>query len=182
MEFLTQLWMPILVSGVLVWILSSIMHMVMPHHKPEYKGLPNEDKFFTALEGVPPGNYMFPWGTMADMKNPEFMEKMKRVPNGTLTTWTDFSMGRNLALSLLFFVVVSAFVAYIGWHALGTGVAYLAVFRLCGAAAFMGYGLGWMIHMVWYKSPGFWAYLFDAIVYALATAGVFGWLWPGKIG
>ena len=35
MAFLTELWMPILVSAVFVFIVSSITHILLPYHKSE---------------------------------------------------------------------------------------------------------------------------------------------------
>jgi hypothetical protein len=181
MDFVSQLWVPIVVSAVLVWIASSVIHMALPIHKGEFEGLPDEAKFNAAIEGVKPGQYMFPWCTMAEMKSPEFQEKMRKGPTGHLTIAAGpMNFGRNLMLTLLLYLVIGVFVAYIGHHTLGAGSPYLTVFRVCGTAAFMAYGLGWMPNMIWFggKSRCFWTYLFDSIVYALLTAGVFGWLWP----
>ncbi len=178
MDFLAHLWMPILVSAVLVWIASFFMHMVFPHHKNEWKGHPDEAKLMTALEGVSPGQYMFPFGSMADMKDPEFVAKQRNGPNGTLTIWPGpVNMGRNLLLTFLFYTVVGVFVGYLGSHALQAGAPYLKVFQVCGTAAFMAHGLGWISFMIWFGGRGFWANLFDSLVYACVTAGTFGWLW-----
>jgi hypothetical protein len=180
MEFIANLWLPIVVSAVLVWVASFLMHMVLPHHKKDYAGLPDEDKFYTGLEGVKPGQYMFPWCTsMAVMKNPEFLERQKRVPNGTMTIWDGpVNMGKNLMLTLLFYLVVGIFIAYLASHSIAPGTPYLKVFQVAGAAAFMAHGLGWVPHTIWFGWKGFWAYMFDSIVFALVTAGTFGWLWP----
>lgn len=180
MEFLSELWMPIVVSAVFVWIASFVTHMVLPHHKKEWVGLPDEAKFASALEGVPAGQYMFPFGTMEDQRSPEFQAKMKAGPCGTLTLWAGpVNMGRNLVLTLLFYVVVGVFAAYVAWHGLGAGEhPYRLVFRITGAVAFATYGLGWMSHAIWYGWKGFWADLFDGLLYALVTGGTFGWLWP----
>ncbi|MCW5945691.1 MAG: hypothetical protein KIT74_01520 [Fimbriimonadales bacterium] len=178
MEFLTELWMPIAVSAVFVWIASAITHMVLPHHKNEWKGLQNEDQALDALRSSPPGQYMFPFCTMAEMNTPEYKEKVAKGPVGVVTIWPgQTNMGKNLALTLLFYLVVGVFVAYVAWHALGKGAEYMTVFRIAGTAAFMAHGLGWMPNMIWFGGKGFWSYLFDSIVYALITAGTFGWLW-----
>ncbi len=182
MEFLSALWMPIVVSAVFVWIASFFMHMVLPHHKKDWGGLPDEAKFNSALEGVPAGQYMFPYGTMEDQKNPEFQAKMTAGPCGTLTVWPGpVNMGRNLVLTLLYYVVVGVFAAYVAWNGLFEGEpTYLSVFRMAGTVAFAAHGLGWMSHAIWYGWKGFWGDLFDAVVYALLTAGTFGWLWPNS--
>lgn len=180
MEFLSQLWMPIVASAVIIWIASFILHMVLPHHKSEFKALPDEGKVLGALEGVGAGQYMFPWGTMADWKTPEFQEKMKRGPSGSVSIWSGpVNMGQNLALTFIYYVVVGAFVAFVAWTALSNYPPdYMHVFKVAGGAAFLAHGLGFIPHMIWYKNKGFWAYLFDGVVFAGLTAGTFGWLWP----
>ncbi|MBA3726179.1 MAG: hypothetical protein H0W86_06925 [Armatimonadetes bacterium] len=180
MEFLSALWLPILVSAALVWVASFLCHMVLPIHKGEWRGLPDEGRALDALGGVAPGNYMMPFGTMADMKDPAFVEKMKRGPNGTLIIWPGpVDMGRNLILTLLAYIVIGIFVAYVAWHAfMGENPMYLEVFRIAGGAAFMAHGLALIPHSIWYRGMRLWAVLLDALIYSLVTAGAFGWLWP----
>ena len=180
MDFLSDLWVPVLVSGALVWVASFLMHMVIPHHKGEWKGLPNEEALLAALKGAPAGQYMFPWCEPAQMNDPAMQEKRNNNPNGHLTIWPgQFSMGKNLVLTLLTYIVIGLFVAYVGWHGMeGETPEYMRVFRICGAAAFMAHGLGMLTYMIWFQVKGFWTYTFDNLVYALLTAGVFGWLWP----
>ncbi|MBC8064524.1 MAG: hypothetical protein H7Y17_06825 [Chlorobia bacterium] len=179
MEFLSALWMPILVSAVLVWIASFLCHMVLPHHKSEFKELPDEDKFNVGLEGTPPGLYMFQWCNPAQMNDPDKKARIAKGPNGVLAIWPGpVKMGENLILTLLFYIVVGVFVGYIGWHSIDPGSTYLERFRICGAVAFAAHGLGWMSFFIWFKFGKFWPNLFDSIVYALITAGTFAWLWP----
>lgn len=183
MEFLSELWMPIVVSSVFVFIASFFIHVVLPVHKGEWGKVPNEDSVRDALRGAPPGQYMIPFGTMEDMKDPAFQEKMNQGPNGTIVLWSGpVQMGKKLAQTFLFYLVVGVFVAYIGWFSLPDAPEYLKVFQICGAAAFMGHGLGWIPNMIWYggSSRCFWTYLFDSIVYTGLTAGTFGWLWPTR--
>src|SRR5262245_45540821 len=99
MVTLAQLWLPILVSAVVVFLASSVVHMVLPHHKKDYGGLPNEDKVLEALraQGVSPGNYMFPkCGSMKDMQAPEMQEKLRRGPVGTMVVLPGVNIGKNL--------------------------------------------------------------------------------------
>src|SRR6266851_761527 len=62
---ITALWMPILLSAVIVFVASSILHMVLPYHKSDYRKLPDEDKVVDALRaaGVVPamGKYLGMW-------------------------------------------------------------------------------------------------------------------------
>jgi len=54
---LTALWLPILLSAVIVFVASSIIHMVLPIHKSDYRKLPEEDRVLETLRaaGVTPG-------------------------------------------------------------------------------------------------------------------------------
>lgn len=174
--------MPIVVSAVLVFFASSIFHMALPFHKGDYLKLPDEAKATEALTGVPPGQYMIPYcGSMDEMKSPEMQERMKTGPMGTIRLTGPFSMGRNLGLMFVFNLVVSVFVAYLGYHTLPMPrETYLEVFRVTGVAAVMAYVFGWIPSMIWYGGTrsSFWAYLFDGVMYGLVTAGTFAWLWP----
>src|SRR5262249_26317816 len=50
MTSLSALWLPILVSAVLVYIVSTIIHMVLhAWHSTDYPKVPNEDKVMDAL-------------------------------------------------------------------------------------------------------------------------------------
>lgn len=154
MEFLTQLWLPIVVSAVLVFLASAIIHMATPFHKGDFRKLPQEDAILDALRahGVQPGAYMFPCaGSMKEMSSPEMREKIRRGPVGWLTVGTAdaFNMNRSLVLWMLYCLVVAVFVAYVGWHALGAGASYLAVFRITGAAAVLGHAVGQLHNSIW---------------------------------
>jgi hypothetical protein len=89
-------------------------------------------------------------------------------------------MGPQLAQWFVFLVLVSLFAGYVAGAALGPGVEYLSVFRFAGTTAFVAYTLGFYPQSIWYRRS--WAMqlknTFDGLVYALLTAGVFGWLWP----
>jgi hypothetical protein len=182
---LLSLVIPIFVSAVVVFVASSIVHMLLPFHRTDFRKLPKEDEVMDALRGfsVPPGDYAVPCaGSPEGMKHPEFLEKMKKGPVVFMTIVPSGppSMGINLFLWFLYSVVVSIFAAYIAGRALSPGSHYLAVFRFVGCSAFMGYSLALLQNSIWYKR-GWGATLrsmFDGLVYGLLTAGVFGWLWP----
>ena len=180
-----SLWIPILVSAVIVFVVSSIVHMVLPYHRNDLLRVPKEDEMMEALRrlDLPPGDYAVPHGgSMEGMKKPEFVEKMKKGPIAFLTIapGAEPSMATPLLLWFLYSVVVSLFAAYIGGRALGPGAPYLAVFRFVGASAFMGYSLGLLQNSIWYRRN--WGTtlksVFDGLLYGLFTAGTLGWLWP----
>ncbi len=182
---LTALWLPIVLSAVGVFLASSVMHMVLTYHRSDYKKLPDEAQLLEALRthGVTPGGYWFPHAASpAEMKAPEVQEKFQRGPVGLLTVMQNGPpvMGKHLAQWFAYCVVVGIFVAYLTGRTVDAGVAYLGVFRVAGTVAFLGYGLALAQASIW-KGQEWRTTLkefFDALVYGLLTAGVFGWLWP----
>lgn len=179
------LWLPILVSAVIVFVMSSIIHMASPWHKNDYPKMPREDDVMDALRplAIPPGDYMVPRATSTEeMRSPEFTEKLRRGPVMILTVLpsSPFSMGRNLSLWFVYLLVVGLFAACVAGRALPAGAEYMAVFRFVGVTAFLGYAAALWQMWIWYhrslaitiKAT------IDSLVYALLTAGTFGWLWP----
>ena len=184
MVVLSALWLPILLSAVIVFVASSIMHMVLPYHKSDYRHLPDEDKVLGALRSssLKPGLYVFPFCTHQNMKSPEIVEKQKQGPVGFVTVMPSGppAMPKFLGLWFGYCVIVSFFVAYLSAHTVAAGTPYLAVFRVVGTAAFLAYGLGVISNGIWKGQP--WSNVIkemvDGLIYGLLTAGTFGWLWP----
>lgn len=184
MGFLASLWLPIVLSAIFVFIASSIMHMVLPYHRNDYRKLPDEEKVLGALRGVglTRGLYIFPFGTHKEMNSPEMIEKYKRGPVGMMTVLPSAPpvMPKFLGLWFGYCLVVAFFVAYLAWHTVAAGTNYLAVFRVVGTAAFLAYGLGQLSNGIWKGQS--WSMtikeVIDGLVYGLLTAGTFGWLWP----
>jgi hypothetical protein len=185
MVSLTSLWLPILLSAVVVFIVSSIVHMALGYHRSDYTKLPNEDAIVGAMHeaGVTRGMYMFPhMSSPKEMNSPEMLEKYERGPVGILAIIPSGppAMGKLLALWFVYTLIVSFFAAYLAAATLAAGTHYLGVFRVVGTAAFLAYGIGYFVDPIW--KGGLWSVslknMFDGLVYALFTAGVFGWLWP----
>jgi hypothetical protein len=182
---LLSLWLPILLSAVIVFIASSILHMVLPFHKSDYRRLPSEDEAMEALRKfrIPPGDYLVPCaGSPKDMKSPAFVEKMTKGPVAFMTVMPSGrpTMGAQFVQWFVYCVVIGIFAGYIAGRALGPGAPYLAVFRFAGCTAFVGYALALWQDTIWFKRN--WISTlkstFDGLVYGLLTAGMFGWLWP----
>ena len=182
---LASLWIPIMLSAVIVFLVSSFIHMVLPYHRTDFGRLRDEDGVMEALRkfGIPPGDYLIPCaGSPKHMTTPEFIDKMTKGPVALLTVMKSGppSMGMNLALWFVYSVVVGVFAAYVSGRALNHGSHYLAVFRFAGCTAFIGYTLALWQNVIWYKRS--WKATLkstvDGLVYALLTAGTFGWLWP----
>ena len=185
MTALSALWLPILVSSVIVFVVSSIIHMTPLWHKSDYPKLANEDRVMDALRplGLPPGDYLMPRpASPAEMRSPAFLEKVKRGPSVLMTVmppW-DGRMGKSLSLWFVYIVVVGIFCAYIASRALAPGAVYLQVFRFVGTTAFLGYSLALWQMSIWYHRSTNMSIkaTVDGLIYACLTAGVFGWLWP----
>jgi len=185
MVTITSLILPILLSAVLVFIVSSIIHMFLPYHRSDFGGVPREDEVMDALRGfnIPPGDYVIPHaGSPEVMKSPEFKAKAEKGPVALVTFMSAGSpgMGKSLAMWFIYCVVVSIFAAYIAGRALTPGVDYLEVFRFAGCTAFIGYALALWQNTIWYKRKTSTTIksTIDGLIYALVTAGTFGWLWP----
>ena len=182
---LSALWLPILLSAVIVFVVSSVIHIATPWHKGDYPKMPNEDKVMDALRplAVPPGDYMVPRPSSAqEMRSPDFVEKMNKGPVLVLTVMPNgpVQMMKSLVLWFLYSAVVGLFAAYVASSVLPAGAPYLRVFQLVGVTAFVGYSVALWQMSIWYRRA--WGTTIratiDGLIYALVTAGVFGWLWP----
>jgi hypothetical protein len=184
MALLSALWLPIVLSAVFVFIASSIMHMVLPYHRSDYQKIPDEDKVLTAMRsaGLNRGLYIFPFTTHKDMKSPAVIEKYKQGPVGMMTIAPNGPpvMPKFLGQWFGYCLLVGFFVAYLTVHTVAQGALYPVVFRVVGTAAFLAYGLGTISNSIWKGQT--WSMtikeVIDGLVYALLTAGTFGWLWP----
>ncbi len=185
MRELQLLWLPIVVSSVFVFIASSIIHMLLPWHKNDYPKMPREDEVMDALRPfeIPPGDYMVPRPSKhGDLKAPEFLEKLNKGPVMVLTVCPNgmMNMGRNLALWFVYLLVVGSFTALIAGNAVAPGAWFMKVFHYTAPVAFLGYAVALWQMSIWYRrslSITIKATI-DGLIYALVTAGTFGWLWP----
>ena len=179
------LWLPILVSAVLVFVVSSAIHMASPWHQSDYPKLSSEDRVMDALRplAIAPGDYMMPRpSSRAEMRTPQFAEKFKRGPVVMLTVFPGGSMGmgKQLVQWFVYAVVVGGFAGYVAGRALPSAAPFRSVFCFTGVTAFVGYSLALWQMSIWYRRS--WLTTtkatVDGLIYALLTAGTFGWLWP----
>ena len=181
---LTALWLPILLSAVIIFVASSIMHMLLKYHQSDYSQLPDEDKILAALRpaNLKRGLYIFPFCTHKDMKAPALIKKYKQGPVGFMNILPNGppALPKFLVQWFVYCLVIGFFVAYLTGRTLPRGTDYLAVFRVAGTAAFLAYGLGQLSNGIW-KGQRWSATIkevIDGLIYGLLTAGTFGWLWP----
>jgi len=179
------LWAPILVSAVLVFLASGIIHMALGYHRADFKDLPADDAFLASMRQlkIPPGDYLVPCvRSTKDVKNPEYVKKRTEGPIVVMTVIPGAppSMGKELTLWFLYCIGVGVFAAYLAGRALPAGADYLAVFRFAGTTAFSAYALAQFQQSIWYHRS--WGTtmrnVLDGLLYGLLTGGAFGWLWP----
>lgn len=185
MVAIPELWLAILLAAVIVWFASAIVWMALPHHKKDFKALPDEQAARDVLgsQNLAPGQYDIPHcADMSDLKTEEGRQKFTDGPVGFMTILPNGipSMGKNLVLTFTFYLAVGVMVAYVAGRTLPPGTEYLTVFRLTGTVAWLAYGMAVVPDAIWFGRP--WSSIiktvFDALLYALLTAGVFAWLWP----
>ncbi len=179
-----SLWLPVVVSAVAVWLVSSIVHMVLKYHKADYKALGGEAAVAQALKGTAPGVYPVPYcADPSQMKDPAMQKRYQDGPVGLLTIIPNGppNMGRYLGLWFAFCFLISLTAGYVARHTLSSASPVLDVMRITGTLAFVGYGYGHIMDWIWKGQPfsntirG----LIDAVIYAIVTGLVFRFLWPG---
>ncbi len=180
-----SLWLQVIVSAVVVFVASSILHMTLKYHKADYKPLPNEDAVRDALAkgSLAPGVYTTPHcSDMKQMKEPAIMAKFEKGPVAMLTVMPKGApnMPKHLALWFAFCVLVSFVAAYVARHTLQPGADGLLVMRITGTVAFAAYVLSHLSDSIWKGQP--WGntlrHAVDGMIYALLTGVTFRLLWP----
>ena len=185
MVLITSLWLPILLSAVFVFIISSIIHTVLTYHFTDFGKVPQEDEVRESLGkfNIPPGDYIVPCPDTPKGRNtPEFKEKIEKGPIAFLTVLPNGqpNMASSLMQWFVYSIIIGITAAYITGRVLGPGAEYLEVFRFAGTTAFAGYSLALMQNSIWFSKSWIATLksMFDGLIYSLLTAGTFGWLWP----
>ncbi len=180
-----ELWLPILVASVLVFIVSSIIHVALKYHNSDFAAVPDEDRVQAALRefNIPPGDYVIPHACDGkERESDEFKAKAQQGPVVFMSVCPEdaFNMKNSLIQWFLYCILISVFAAYVAGVALASGADYSSVFRVAGTVAFAGYGLALLQNSIWMKKN--WTAtaksVFDSLIYGMVTAGAMGWLWP----
>ncbi len=170
---LLDLWLPILVAGIAVHVLSTIAWTAAPHHKPEWKPLPLDDDLKSLLEkhATQPGEqYMLTTGEPGEMDPGKC--------RGMLILWRHApSMGKNIVMTLTFFLFVALTIGYLASIALSKETTQLDVFRFTATAAFLTHVCAGIPTIIWFRRK-FMMDLLDGLAYSLATGAAFALLWP----
>lgn len=186
MNALLSLWLPILLSAVTVFVISSLVHMVFKWHASDYNSVANEDAIRAAINaGSPvPGRYVIPHcKDMKDMASPEMTKKYQEGPvmHFTILPKGVPNMGKYLGQWFAWTVVVAVIAGYLAGRVCGADPALAArAAKWAGAVTFIAHGFGTVQESIWVGRP--WGssakYLLDSALYALGTWAVFLWLWP----
>jgi hypothetical protein len=183
-----QLWLPIVLSAVLVFIVSSLVHMVFKYHNSDYRQLANEDEVRAAISrGTPgPGQYILPHVLGGSgMRDPAVVQKLKEGPNGVLVLRRPGlpTMGSFLGQWFVYLLVISALVALVAAHTISPGAGHHYRFHVIALVAFLAYGGSHAQLAIWRGQP--WTAtlkdIVDSLLYALVTAETFSLLWPPRM-
>jgi hypothetical protein len=183
MEFITDLWLPTLLSAVAVFFASFLAWAVLPIHKDDYQQLPDENAFCDVLRraNLPPGNYAFPHHKcFKSHKDPEYTKRWMEGPTGTLSVWPRPNMGRNMVLTFMVYLVVSLLIAYIARNTLANGADFGRVFRITATAGILAYAFAFLPNAIWFSHPrrATVANVVEGVVYGLMTGLLFAAMWP----
>jgi hypothetical protein len=179
---LSSLWLPIILSGAALFFASWAAWMLLPHHKGEWKGLPDEEGVVAALRkfNIPPGQYHFPHASsQEEMKTDDFKRRKESGPSGFLTVWQTWpSMGVNMLCTVLFFTIANFVIGYLAGSVIPPGKDFMTVFRFVGTAGILTYGTANILNGIWFGRKMA-ADICDGIAYGLITGLIFAALWPG---
>lgn len=187
MNTLLALWLPILLSAGVVFVLSSLVHMAIKWHAFDYKGFANDEAVRTALRGDQPPvqgvKYVVPYcPDMKEMASDAMRKKYQEGPVAVVIFGPNAqpNMGKYLGMWFLLTLVVAVVVTFLTSRFVPLDHAYAArAAKLAGALTFLAYGFGTIQESIWmfrsWRSTA--TYLADAVLYALGTGAVFYWLW-----
>jgi len=174
---------PLIVAAVLVFITSSLIHMVFKWHQSDYAELGNEDEVRAALRKAAPGQYVIPFcKDMKDAGAPQMQAKFAEGPVGMLLLRPSGlpKIGKNLAQWFALNLLVAATAACVAASSLGAGANAHRVFHVTALVSFIAYAAGSISDAIWKGLP--WKSVFkdvlDALIFGLVSGAAFAWLWP----
>lgn len=186
MNTLLALWLPILLSAVVVFVISCLVHMVLKWHASDYNGFANENDVRAAINAGKPtsGRYVIPFcKDMKEMGSADMQQKYREGPVGHIMLGATGmpSIGKFMSQWFVWVLVVSTVSAYLAARLCGLdhSHAHIAA-KLVGAVTFIAHGFGTVTESIWGLRP--WSssikYLLDAALYGLGAGLVILWLWP----
>lgn len=182
---LLQLWLPILVTAIGVFVASSVIHMVFKWHNSEYRPLPNEDEVRKVLNSVPleAGLYSTPHCTdMKQIETEAMQQKFREGPVALITLRAPGApaMGQYLLQWFVLNIVIATLAGMLALQGLGPQTDAHAAGHFIGIFSMVAYGCGSVQESIWMGRP--WSATFknllDAFIYGAVSAIVFWQLWP----
>ncbi len=183
MEFLVDLWLPILIGTVVLFFCSFLAWAILPHHFGDHRKAPHEDELmeFIRSKNIPPGNYIYPHAENSKtQKSKEYIDAYTNGPRGTLDVYEMPNMAVNMGQTILYFLVTVATIGYITHVACppgADGTDFMKVFRMAGTIGILTYATSCVLHRVWFKKR-VWTEILDGAVYGLIIGLIFAFLWP----
>ncbi len=177
---MASLTLPIILSAAALFFASFLSWMVIALHRKDWVKLGDEDGFINAVRtlGIGRGSYAFPtWTTKEEMQSEQFKNKWQTGPAGIMTIFPRVSMGRNLALTFLYFLGVSFCIAYLATLAIGAGADFMTVFRFVSTAGFITFLAAMLQHAIWFHCRIV-GHVLESIAYAAIIGAIFATLWP----
>lgn len=183
---LLDLWLPILLSAFALFFLGFLFWMVLPHHRSDWKALPDEDAVMADLRGhgvKGPGQYSFPHcASPESMKDPEFIKKMEEGPSGMLVVMAPgpIAMGKSMVQCVIQNAVVAAIVAYAAGLAVAPGAEFMEVFRFTATLGILAWCSALPTRSIWFHEDwtATWKSIFDGAVSGIVMGLIFAGLWP----
>jgi hypothetical protein len=177
---LLSLAVPVAVAAVALFFISFLSWMVLHLHISDWKKMPNEAELMDGLRSmnVPPGNYNFPAAdNPKHMQSPEFQKKYLDGPRGFLSLLPVTNMGRNLALTFLYYLVMAYAIAYLATIAIKPGAEFLDVFRFGFTAGFLIFFAAMIPQAIWFRVRII-GHLIQSLLEAAALGAIFAAMWP----
>lgn len=185
MNAIANLWMPILLTAVLIFVASSLIHMVFKWHNTDYRKFDNEDEVRAAVRAsTPPGQYFFPHCIdMKEMASEAMQKKFIEGPIGFITVRPAGppTMGMQLSLWFIYTIVIATIAGWLafGAYPMGKGAAHAAG-HMVGLISLLAYVGGSVQMGIWMGKP--WSSVakdaLDGLIYGTISALVFWQLWP----
>jgi hypothetical protein len=185
MSGIFQLWLPILATGVLIFVASSLIHMVFKWHNSDYRPLGNEDEVRAAIRhGAPaPGQYLLPYcADVKDMQGTEMRKKYVEGPIAFLTVRANGvpTMAPALTQWFIYTVAIAAITGGIALQTYGLKGDPRHAAHLVGVMSLLAYAAGSVQMGIWMGKP--WRSVgkdvLDGVIYGVISAFTFMWLWP----
>ncbi len=183
MEFIIDLWIPILVGTLVLQFASTMAWMVLSHHFGDHAKIPGEEDLMDWVgdQKIPAGSYMFPYPeTVAQMNSKEHRERYAKGPRGTIHVYNSVNMGVNILKTLLYFLLTVGTIGYITHVACPPGAemtSFMRVFRIAGTVGILTYASSGVLDRIWFVRR-MWTTMIDGVVFGLIVGVVFAALWP----